>query len=549
MKSHERINITYEKRNILECLKESVDKYPDRTAVVSGDGQVRLTYGEMNERANRVANALADLGVASGLRVAIFQPNNWRYPEEMMGIMKIGGIYVPMNFRLKSPEAFYILTETGASVLFFDARYTSIFEEIRPYLLSVKHYICTNGAAPEWAINYDDLLAHSTVSEPAGIDLNFDSICTICYTSGTTGLPKGSICTHRNMMVNFYDETRYFREVSAKLPELGYGVMMIIVPLYHIAGIVHLFTSMVIGQKIVIPEAFTPERYMQIVEKERVTCHFFVPTMFALTLDHPDFGKYDLRSLRYVTYGAMPMPPDLLMRVLKEFPPHVLYLDAFGCTECNAILISKMPEDHILTGSEEEIQKKIKRLSGVGRPMRGGIVTRIVDEHGREVPTGVVGHIVSRGDKVSPGYWRNPEQTALAFDKDGWFHSGDMGWRDEDGYIYFADRSKDMINRGGENIFPLEVERIIIQHPKVAEAAVFGAPDPTWGAIVVAAVVLHPNETMGGKELIDFCKGKLASFKVPSMVEFIAALPRTFEGGKVQRRVLRENYIKRQKVQ
>ena len=540
--------IAYEKRNVLECVMESVRKYPDRTAVVSGDGQVRLTFREMNERAARLANALTDLGVAKGHRVAIFQTNSWQYPEQYLAVLKLGAICVPMNFRLKSSEALYILTNSGADVLIFEARYTSMFEEIRSYLLSIKHYICTNGIAPEWAADYEKVLAKSTAAEPPVVDLDLDSICSICYTSGTTGLPKGSISTHRNVMVNFYDDTSFYRDRYIPHPELGYGVILIVVPVYHIAGILYLYISMTRGHTMVIPDAFTPERYMQIVEREKVTSHFLVPTMFALIMDHPNFGKYDLSSLRYISYGAMPMSADLLRRILNKFPNHIKYADTFGCTEGNATYIAKSPEDHDLSGTSEEVEKKIKRLGSVGKPLRYGVETKIIDEQGREVPPGVVGGIIVRGDKISPGYWRNPEQTALAFDKDGWFHSGDMGSRDEDGYIYFADRSKDMINRGGENIYPIEVERVIMQHPKVAEAAVYGGTDPTWGKIVAAAVVLHPGETMDNRELIEFCKGKLASFKVPSFVEFIDALPRTFEGGKVQRRILRENYNKRRQA-
>lgn len=545
METERYVPILYEKRNVLECVMDSVSGFPERPAVISSDGRVRLSYGDLNERANRLANALIGLGVEKGHRVAIFQTNTWQYAEQYLAIMKVGAICVPMNFRLKSPEALFILTDAGASVLLFEERYTPIFQEIRPYLLSVKHYVCTIGQVPEWAVDYEHLQARSSPSDPPAVDLDLDSVCSICYTSGTTGLPKGSISTHRNIMVNFYDDSRPLRRDYLKHPDLGYGVMLIIVPVYHIAGILALYISMSFGHKIVIPDAFAPEKYMQIVEREKVTSHYLVPTMFAMILDHPSFGRYDISSLRFINYGAMAMPPDLLRRILKAFPPHIKYMDAFGCTECNATYISKMPEDHDLSGTEEDVSKKIKRLAGIGRPLRHGVESRIIDENGHEVLPGVVGEIVARGDKVSPGYWRNPEQTALAFDKEGWFHSGDMGWRDEDGYIFFADRSKDMINRGGENIFPIEVERVIMQLPKVDEAAVYGAPDQTWGAIVAAAVVLHPGETMTAQDVTDFCKEKLASFKAPTYVEFVDALPRTFEGGKVQRRVLRERYMKR----
>lgn len=547
MESPAYVPITYEKRNVLEYVLENMADCRDRTAVVSSDGAVRLKYGEMNERANRLAHALSAMGIGKGQRVALFQTNNWKYMEQYLACLKLGAICVPMNFRLKSPEALYILNESGATVLILEERYVPVFEPIRPYLLAVKHYISAFGTSPAWAVDYEELLAGASPAEPPVPAVEMDDVCAICYTSGTTGLPKGSMSTHRNIMVNFHDAMKDLGEY-AKDPDLGYSINLTIVPMYHIAGILSLYATMSSGSTIVIPEGFTTEIFLRTVEKERVTITYLVPTLFAFLLADPNFSTYDLSSLRVLPYGAMPMPPDLLKRILKEFPPHIKYMDAFGCTECNATSIAKLPEDHdILKGTEEEIARKIKRLSGIGRPLYHGIETKVIDEHGRECPPGVAGEIVCRGDKVTPGYWRNPEQTALAFDKDGWFHTGDMGWRDEDGYYYFGDRSKDMINRGGENIFPVEIERVLAQHPGVMDVAVFGAPDPTWGNIVAAAVVLRPGETVPPQELIDFCKGKLASFKAPTVIEFVDALPRTFEGGKVQRRVLRERFIEKQR--
>jgi len=264
--------------------------------------------------------------------------------------------------------------------------------------------------------------------------------------------------------------------------------------------------------------------------------------MFAMILDDPAFKKERVLSLRFVPYGAMPMHPDLLKRIMASFPSHIKFMDAFGCTECNAANIAKMPEDHGLTGTEEEIRKKTERLKGIGRPLNIGIETRIVDEDGNETPPGVIGEIVSRGQKVTPGYWRNQERTEESLDKDGWFHTGDMGWRDEDGYYYFADRQKDMINRGGENIYPMEVERVLLLHSKVKEAAVFGVPDPKWGHVVHAAIVLKEGESLQEDDIVRFCKERLASYKCPSSFHFVKELPRSFEGGKVLRRVLRDKF-------
>jgi long-chain acyl-CoA synthetase len=287
---------------------------------------------------------------------------------------------------------------------------------------------------------------------------------------------------------------------------------------------------------------FTPRSFMEIVEREKVSTTYLVPVMFHMILEDPSFGKYDLTSLKSIGYGAMPMSDDLLKRILAEFPKGIDYSDNFGCTECNATSIAKRPEDHDLSGEKAEVERKLKRLKGVGRPMTFGIETRILDENGKEAAPGVVGEIVCRGDKVTPGYWENPEQTAKSIDKDGWFHTGDMGSRDEEGYCYFADRAKDMINRGGENIYPMEVERAIARHPGVLEVAVYGAPDPKWGHVVAAAIVVRPDRNVSKEEIVEFCKGEIASYKVPSVVEFVPALPRTFEGGKVKRNVLRETY-------
>jgi long-chain acyl-CoA synthetase len=304
---------------------------------------------------------------------------------------------------------------------------------------------------------------------------------------------------------------------------------------------------MATGGAMVLPDMFSPKSFMEIVQREKVSITYLVPTMFHMILEDPDFGKYDLSSLKSIAYGAMPMNDNLLKRILKEFPQGISYSDNFGCTECNATSIAKRPEDHDLTGDEQEVQKKLQRLKGVGKPMAFGIESKIVDSEGKEVPPGVVGEIACRGDKVTQGYWENPVETAKAIDSEGWFHTGDMGWKDEDGYFYFADRAKDMINRGGENIYPIEVERVIAKHPKVMDVAVFGAPDQKWGHVVAASVILRPNETLSEKELKEFCKADLASYKTPSIIEFVEALPRTFEGGKVKRNMLREEYAKKYK--
>ena len=540
--------VTYEKNNILEHVVETIAEFPTRELVISGDGKIRLTYADVNKRANQLVGVLKNAGVQKGDRVALFENNRWQYFEQYLAILKLGAICVPMNFRLKSQEALYILNQSGAKILFFEERYTSVFEPILKELKYVTAFYCTEGSVPSWATDYEKSLAENSTDDPPLTKIELDDVCAICYTSGTTGLPKGSIATHRNIMVNFYSD-----ELGGGLndptqfdSELGYPVFLNNVPLYHIAGIIGIYGIMANGGAMVLPDMFTPESFMQLVEREKVTLTYLVPTMFHMILEDPSFGKYDLTSLKSIGYGAMPMSDDLLKRILKEFPQGISYADNFGCTECNATSIAKRPEDHEFDGTEEEVKKKLNRLKGVGKPLTFGIETQIVDENGEVAPPGTVGEIVCRGDKVTPGYWENPEQTAKSIDKAGWFHTGDMGWRDEEGFVYFADRAKDMINRGGENIYPVEVETVIARHPNVMEVAVYGAPDPKWGHVVAASIVTRPGERIDEEELKAFCKAELASYKVPSIIEFRDALPRTFEGGKVKRNVLREEIKKKQ---
>jgi long-chain acyl-CoA synthetase len=546
MSSETYTDVTYEKNNILEHVMEMMGQCPDRELVVSGDGKTRLTYQMVNARANRLANLLSGLGVKKGDRVALFENNRWQYLEQYLAVLKLGGVCVPMNFRLKSPEALFILNQSGAVALLFEERYTPIFEPVLADIKTVRHFLCVTGKVPPWAMDYEQSLSQSTANAPPVPDIALDDICAICYTSGTTGLPKGSIATHRNIMVNFYSTEMGggLRDPANFETELGYPMYLNTVPLYHIAGIISTYATLSSGGAMVLPDMFSPESFMQIVEREKVSSTYLVPTMFHMILEDPSFGKYDLSSIKGIAYGAMPMSDHLLKRIIREFPKGIQYSDHFGCTECNATSVAKRPEDHDLTGTEEEIDKKLKRLKGVGRAMTFGIETRIVDETGKDAPPGVVGEIICRGDKVTPGYWQNPEATAKAIDREGWFHTGDMGFKDDEGYYYFADRAKDMINRGGENIYPIEVERVIARHPNVMEVAVYGAADPKWGHIVAASVVVRPNETLTEKELVEFCKADLASYKTPSFIKFVEALPRTFEGGKVKRNVLREEYAK-----
>jgi acyl-CoA synthetase (AMP-forming)/AMP-acid ligase II len=288
---------------------------------------------------------------------------------------------------------------------------------------------------------------------------------------------------------------------------------------------------------VIVPQ-FDPGKALRLIEKEGVTETYLVPTMLRAILDHPDFRKRDLSSLKRIRYGAAPMPPELILRAIKELPCD--YYNAFGQTETSGTAVALTEEDHRLSGNQEEIAKKLRRLSGIGRPIPE-ISCRLLDEKGREVAPGEIGEILVRGDKLMKGYWDDPKETAKAL-KNGWLHTGDMAQRDEDGYIYLADRKKDVINRGGEKIFPAEVESVLNQHPQVLESAVVGVPDEYWGEKVQAFVVLREGTTCTEEEMVEFCRSRLASYKKPSGVQFFSELPKNAVG-KVLKYVLREKVL------
>jgi len=314
---------------------------------------------------------------------------------------------------------------------------------------------------------------------------------------------------------------------------------LLTVPLYHVAGLQAMLAATYGGRTLTLMRQFETKEWMETVQRGKVTRAMLVPTMLKRIIDHPDFTKYDLSSLRVLTYGAAPMPFEVIKKAI-EVMPWVKFINAFGQTETASTITALAPEDHIIEGTKEEQEKKLKRLaSSIGRPLPD-VEVKIVDDQGRQVPLGEVGEIMARGPRVMSGYWRDEQKTAKVMTPDGWLHTGDMGWADEEGYIYLAGRGDDMIIRGGENISPEEVENVLYSYPRVEEAAVVGVPDPEWGQQPVAFVVLKRGETATAEEIIEYCRSSL-SFKRPRAVVFLESLPRN-PMGKVLKRVLREQY-------
>lgn len=515
--------------NISELLTITCAIVPEREAVIF-EGK-RFTYAQLQERVFRLADALAGLGVGRGDRVATIQVNCNEHIEALFATAFLDAVYVPLNFRAKKEELTFMINDAEPRTLLVGKRYWPLIDSIRPQLKTVEHIIALEGHYDEW-LHYDTVLEGGRPEERFP-QADEDDLAMLLFTAGTTGFPKGVMLTHNSF-------TSYIlANVEPADPEAE-EKNLLTVPLYHVAGVQAVLASVYGGRTLVVQRQFEPKEWMELVQRERVTRAMMVPTMLKMLMDHPEFKNYDLSSLKVITYGAAPMPVSVLRRALQEFPG-TRFINAFGQTETAATITMLPPEDHEIDTSAppEEVEKKLRRLSSIGKPLPD-VEVRIVDEEGNDVPVGQVGEIVARGPRLMKGYWKREEATRQTI-RGGWLYTGDLGYMDEDGYIYLAGRAKDFIKRGGEMISPEEVEQVLMSHPAVDDAAVIGVPDEEWGERVRAVVVLKPGASVTEEELIEFCRQRLASFKKPESVVFVEELPRN-PMGKVLKRVLREKY-------
>jgi acyl-CoA synthetase (AMP-forming)/AMP-acid ligase II len=502
---------------------------PDQPIMVFG--AYRQTYAQTLRRVQRLASAFRALGIAPGDRVAVLDTNSARYVEIYFATAMLGGVFVPLNYRARAAEVEYMVTTAGVRVFLVGDRYAPLVSTIRECLAAVSHYIAIESRQPAMGL-YEDLLSQDA-REAVEVDVDEDDVNILMYTSGTTGRPKGVMLTSGDFVTYVCGHT----ELADGTPR---GAALLSVPLYHIAGVTSMMTNFFTGRTLVILPQFAPKEWLATVQRERITHAFLVPTMLKRVVDQPEFARFDCSSLEVLAYGAAPMPLPVLRRALEQFPPTVGFLNAFGQTETTATVTMLLPEDHRLEGSSSEVERKRQRLSSIGRPMPD-VEVKIVDLMGAEVPRGEIGEIAVRTARMMRGYVAQDDATAQAI-IDGWLHTGDMGWMDDDGYLYLAGRKDDLIIRGGENIAPAEVEAVLYAHPEIDETAVIGVPDIEWGEQVMAIVVRKPGSTLTAEGVTEWCRQRLASFKKPALVHFVSELPRNALG-KVLRQEIRQQFV------
>jgi len=507
---------------------------PDKTAIVFEDK--RYTFAQLNERVNRLANGLVKLGAKKGAVIAFLQVNCNQCVETYFAVAKTGAIYLPLNFRAKEKELIYMLNTAEAAVLIAGERYVPMIQSIRPELHHLKHLVSLEKPHPDMHF-YEDLIDKSSPDEVTA-DIDEKDTTILMYTAGTTGFPKGVMLSHNSF-------TGYVLEnVTPPDPE-SEERNILTVPLYHVAGIQAMMAAIYGARTLVMERQFDPVEWMTLVEREKANRAMMVPTMLKQLLDHPDFKKHDLSSLKVITYGAAPMPLPVIRKALDEFPG-VSFINAFGQTETASTITALGPEDHFITGTPEEREKKLKRLASIGKPM-ADIEMKVIDqETGKTLGLNEVGEILARGPRVMSGYWKDEEKTRKTIDEGGWVHTGDIGYMDEDGYYFLSGRSSDIIIRAGENISPEELENVIREHPKVEDVAVIGVPDETWGEEPRAVVILKKGIEKSKAvedEIMEHCRQNLASFKRPRTVVFVDDLPRN-PMGKLIKKDIRAMYGK-----
>ena len=503
--------------------------FPDQE-ILAFEGK-RMTYGELVERIKRLASSLRDQGIQAGDRVAILQTNCTQYIEAYYATATLGATFVPLNYRAKPPELEYMITAANIKILIIGDRYVDLANQLKPNLGCVETYVTIETRRDD-ILHYDDLIEQGS-PDIEEAEVEEDDLSILMYTSGTTSLPKGVMLTYGGF-------TNYVIGTVEMADGTPRGTSLLCAPLYHIAGTMNIMTALWNGRKIAILRQFDTKEWLETVQNEQVTHAFVVPTMLKQLIDHPDFSQYDLSSLQNLSYGGAPMAFPVIRKAIDLFPDSTGFVNAFGQTETNSTLTVLGPADHKLNGPPAEVERNLKRLTSVGLPLPD-VEVQILDEDNKELPASEIGEVVIRTPRVMKGYANQESATAALLDENGWLHTRDMGYIDEDGYVYLVGRKDDIIIRGGENIAPAEIEAVLHAHPAIDEAAIIGAPDEDFGQKIVAFVALKPGQSATADDVSDFCKERLASFKKPEEINFIGELPKN-PLGKVLKKELKALY-------
>jgi acyl-CoA synthetase (AMP-forming)/AMP-acid ligase II len=506
-------------RTIGELLERNARFYPDKDALVFEDR--RHSYRQLVDRARRLADGLHRLGLRRQDRVAILSMNCIEYIELLCAGDWAGYIVATLNFRLAVPEIEWIARDAAPRILVFEAQYVDAVNALREKLPGIESYVCIGGGIPAWAHSFEGVVESGTAEGPPFRSEPQD-YGALVYTSGTTGRPKGAMRSQWRWVAtaeggSYASEFTSDTRALLATPAFHVGVIGYALQVYWHAGCV------------VLQRAFDPAQMLKTIESERITFTFVVSAMLKALLDAPDAAESDLSSLRNVVTAAAPVPVPLLQRAIRRLGP--IFSVQYGATETGATMM--FAHEVKPNGDARDVQ----RIASVGHP---GPRTRIrvVDDLGKDCATGVPGEVLTFTDQRFDGYWNNTAATLEAL-RDGWYHTGDIGYLDEEGYLFLIDRKKDMIISGGENIYSREVEEAVMAHPAVMECAAIGIPDPKWGEVVQAVVVCKPGRTLSEAELLVHCRTLIANYKCPRRLVLLDELPRTGTG-KVSKLALRE---------